>query len=135
MFDSPLNENTHTIYAAKHFLSKSMGEEEFLAAMRLFTDVKRLLRKYHNDSTGFSNHQLLFNKIITIRNLFSTIPTVRMLFFYMDSFSYSTLKTTLIYLKMLPSYSVDIPEVQLDRIKLDDELISQIRQLNIPYLS
>lgn len=128
MFEQPLNSNTYLLYATKHYNNScGLGIEEFNADIKLLTYIKRLLRKYHNKNE--TNVQLLLNQIITMRNIFATIPTVRLLFYYCDSYTYPTLKTILIYLEMLPSDPDIIPEVNMDMIKLDEEFINILRNL------
>lgn len=127
MFEQPLNQNTFPIYASKYYNNPvSMGIHEFNKDLKLLTYIKRILRRYHNNN--IIKLPLLRNHIITLRNTFSTIPSVRLLFYYCDSYTYPALKTMLTFLQMLPANNNVIPEANIDLIRFDDNLIALIRQ-------
>lgn len=125
-FESPLNTNTYIPYASHNYKFRLYSSsDEFKNDIRLLSVVKRALRKYHK--SGDIKLQLLMNHIIILRNIFSTIPADRLLFFYCDTFCYPALKTILTHLNMCPH---DIPEVRIQDIKYDDNLIDIIRTHN-----
>lgn len=126
-FELPLNNNTYIPYAKANFsTSELIGLEEFHDDIKLLTYIKRILRKYHRNPNEIKL-DLLLNHIITLRNVFSTIPTVRLLFFYCDTYTYPALKTILIYLEMMPNDYIYVPEANIELIKLDDTMIECLR--------
>jgi len=126
-FESPLNSNNYTAYALHNYKYRLFNtSDEFKTDIKLLSVVKRALRKYHK--SGDIKLQLLINHIIILRNTFSTIPADRLLFYYCDTFCYPALKTILTYLHMCPH---DIPEVRIQDIKYDDNLIEIIRSENM----
>lgn len=124
-FEAPLNINNYIAYALYNYKYRLFNsQDEFKGDMQNLSSIKRSLRKYYKSDD--IKLQLLLNRIIMLKNTFSTIPADRLLFFSCDTFSYPTLKTLLTYLNMCPS---DIPEVNIQDIKYDDKLIELLRLL------
>lgn len=117
------------MYATKSYENPHMGVDEFNEDIKSLSYIKRLLRKYENSYDGEKIHhqvRLLLNHIITINNQFSSISSIRIIFFYCDTYSYPALKSIFSYLDILPE---SIPEVNLDMIKYDERMINILENI------
>jgi len=122
-FESPLNSNNYIPYALHNYQYRLYNtNDEFNTDIKILSSIKRILRKYYK--TGTIKLQLLLNYITILKNIFSTIPADRLLFYSCDTFCYPALKTVLTYLHMCPH---DIPEARVQDIKYDDHLIELLR--------
>lgn len=106
MADGNINETNFVLYAAKHYNNPDCFDtEEFLADLKRFKYVKRLLNKYKE--TGELKERLILNHIIIIYNIFGIEPATRMLFFRLNG-HYDCLKPFLEFLGYFPKKVYDI---------------------------
>ena len=87
------------------------GEEEFNEDVKRFKYLKRLLRKYHDN--GELKERLILNHIIILSNVFGVEASGTLLFFKIEQEYWSTLKTFMVYLSM-------IPETEMTEIPMDE---------------
>jgi len=122
---SKLNNNNFILYVSKYYENPQCNSmDEFNEDLNRIKYIKRLLRKYIK--TGILRERLILNHLIILQNVFGPKVTSRILFFKVDEELYSELKTFLVYLKYLPD---SIPEVDLEKIPLDNKIVSALREI------
>jgi len=122
---SKLNNNNFILYVSKYYENPQCNSmDEFNEDLNRIKYIKRLLRKYIK--TGILRERLILNHLIILQNVFGPKVTSRILFFKVDEELYSELKTFLVYLKYLPD---SIPEVDLEKIPLDNKIVSVLREI------
>jgi len=122
---SKLNNNNFILYVSKYYENPQCDSmDEFNEDLNRIKYIKRLLRKYIK--TGILRERLILNHLIILQNVFGPKVTSRILFFKVDEELYSELKTFLVYLKYLPD---NIPEVDLEKIPLDNKIVSALREI------
>lgn len=123
-FDILTNDN-FLLYAVKQYEStQCFGVSELNQDLERLIYIKRLLRKYHRYNR--TNLRLLLNHIIIINNLFGPYSSNRILFFYIDEYTYPQLATVLDFLNILQG---NIPEVNISDIEFDEDLLSELKNL------
>ena len=85
-------------------------EEEFYEDIKRFKYLKRLLKKYKD--TGNLKERLVLNHIIVLQNVFGVEAAGTLLFFKIEKEYWSTLKTFMIFLNMIPE--TEMAEIALD---------------------
>lgn len=100
MFDDLTNEN-FLIYAMKAYDRPNCLMSEFNEDMKRFNYLKRLFHKYRK--SGELREQLILNHLMVIYNVFGPEAATRMLFFKMSKEDYSSLKTYLLFLNLMPT--------------------------------
>jgi len=122
---SKLNNNNFILYVSKYYENPQCDSmDEFNEDLNRIKYIKRLLRKYIK--TGILRERLILNHLIILQNVFGPKVTSRILFFKVDEELYSELKTFLVYLKYLPD---NIPEVDLEKIPLDNKIVLVLREI------
>jgi len=122
---SKLNNNNFILYVSKYYENPQCNSmDEFNEDLNRIKYIKRLLRKYIK--TGILRERLILNHLIILQNVFGPKVTSRILFFKVDEELYSELKTFLVYLKYLPD---SIPEADLEKIPLDNKIVSVLREI------
>jgi hypothetical protein len=122
---SKLNNNNFILYVSKYYENPQCNSmDEFNEDLNRIKYIKRLLRKYIK--TGILRERLILNHLIILQNVFGPKVTSRILFFKVDEELYSELKTFLVYLKYLPD---SIPEADLEKIPLDNKIVSALREI------
>ena len=122
---SKLNNNNFILYVSKYYENPQCDSmDEFNEDLNRIKYIKRLLRKYIK--TGILRERLILNHLIILQNVFGPKVTSRILFFKVDEELYSELKTFLVYLKYLPD---SIPEADLEKIPLDNKIVSVLREI------
>jgi hypothetical protein len=99
MFDN-LTEENFVMYAIKCYTSPNCLMSEFEGDLKRTKYLKRLFRRYK--ATNEIKERLILNHIILLNNVFGPEATSRILFFRIDERDYSTLKTFLLFLNILP---------------------------------
>lgn len=131
--NTPLNKHNYVQFAMKMYDNPHCTSiDEFNADMNRVSYIKRHLRKYI--SSGEIVVQLLLNQIIIFCNVFGVKAGVRMLFYRLDTNTYSALKTFLVYLNYVGPSS-NIPELSsggINCIQLDPNLVNILRELDKP---
>lgn len=103
-----LTEDNFFMYAIKNYDNPACkGIVEFNEDMKRFKYLKRLLGRYHAGK-GLKD-RLILNHIIVINNLFGPEASVKMLFYKVDKKHWSSLKTFLVFLNLMPDSETDIP--------------------------
>lgn len=116
-----LNDDNFVLYASKHYDNKQCTEvEEFYDDLNRFKYLKRLLRRY--EMNGELQERLILNHLIVLFNVFGIDAAKRMVFYRVDDYSYSALKTFLVYLNYLR-------EDEYVEIPLDVRIIKVLRNL------
>ena len=95
-----LNDETFHIYAIKSYNDSKWLMGEINEDLKRLKYIKRLIKKYL--VTKVLKERLILNHIIVLSNVFGVEPTVRMLFFKLDSSCYPVLKTFLLFLNYMP---------------------------------
>jgi hypothetical protein len=98
-FDDLTNENI-LLYAVKAYDRPNCIMSEFKDDMKRFNYLKRLFRRYRKE--GELREQLVINHLIVLYNVFGPEVAARLLFFKMAKDDYSTLKTYLLFLNLMP---------------------------------
>ena len=108
-----LNKDNFLLFAIKYYDNpNSSTEEEFNEDLKRFKYVKRWLKKYHE--TGDMNSHLLLNHIIIIFNCWND-AAVPMLFYKLEPYYWTYIKSFLIYLHRISEYPVTgLHEIQED---------------------
>ena len=120
MFEKITSENV-MMFAIKYYDNPQCeGEKEFYDDMKKFKYIKRLLRKY--DDSGVLKERLLLNHIIVLNNLFGPEACVTLLLFKVQKEYWDTLKSFLLYLKI-------IREDELQEVKENKDVLEILRKL------
>lgn len=125
MQEKPLNDEEFLIFSLQHYENPQCGSlEEFYEDLDRIKYLKRLINR--SDGDAEQKNRLILNHLIVLTNVFGIIPCCRILFFRMENKYHQKLKT---YLKYLNVLAVQIPEVDLMKIELDEELMNQLRNI------
>lgn len=98
-FDDLTSDNI-LLFAAKHYDTPNVLMSEFQDDMKRFNYLKRLFKKYKK--IGEVKERLIINHIIVLCNVFGAEAATRMLFYKTSVSDYSTLKTYLVFLSVMP---------------------------------
>lgn len=100
-FMQNLTKKTYFAYALQMYDNPSCsGIEEFQEDLLKIKYIKRLINRYVR--TGEVSPRLLLNHIISIYNVFQPSAVSRLLFFRVHPDAYSSLKTILEYVSLMP---------------------------------
>ena len=99
MFDNLTDDNI-MIYAVKAYDRPDCVMSEFKDDMKRFNYLKRLFRRYRK--IGEIRERLIINHLMVLYNVFGPEVTTRLLFFKMSKDDYSSLKTYLLFLNLMP---------------------------------
>lgn len=120
MFFNELTEDTFLLFAIKNYQNpQSVTKDDFERDLNHFKYIKRLLKKYKK--TGVLKLHLILNHFIVLYNIFGDAATP-MLFFKIDSYLWSPLKTFIIFLNKLP----DFPKCYIHDIELDEYCLQEL---------
>jgi len=123
MIFNELNEENFLLFAIKHYENpQAVTKEDFEKDLHHFKYIKRLLKKYKN--TGELKSHLLLNHFIILYNIFGDAATP-MLFFKIDSYLWSSMKTFVMFLNKLPEY----PKCYLHDIPVDLNCLSELQRI------
>ena len=95
-----LSDDNFMIYAMKAYDKPNCIMSEFEEDLKRIKYVKRLIKRYK--ATGELKERLILNHIIILSNVFGVEPTVRMLFYKLDTEDFEVLKTFLLFLNFMP---------------------------------
>ena len=126
MFDD-LRDDNILLYAIKSYDGLNYIKSEFKDDYRLFRYVKRLLIRYRN--TGEIKINLALNHINMVYNTFGAEAGVRLLFYKMEPVDYSSLKTFLLFLSLMPDvvYGIRGTNIISSDIPVDMTIANQLR--------
>jgi len=124
------NEN-FVLYAAKSYRNDHcLDLEEFHDDLNRIKYIKRLLKRYHK--TGILKERLILNHLIIFYNIFYPENATKMLFFKIDSEYYSSLKTFLIFLNLMPeNFKIDLSSKTIynSDINIDYKIANTLRYI------
>lgn len=124
-----LNNETVELYAIKAYDKHNYVKSEFEEDFKTFRYIKRLLQRYR--ATGDLRENLVLNHINLIYNLFGAEAGTRLLFFKIEREDYSSLKTFLLFLNLMPDviYGIDGRNIKSSEIPVDISLANVLRNL------
>lgn len=123
-----LTEDTFFMYAIKHYDNPACkGMSEFLEDMKRIKYLKRLLGRYHAGK-GLKD-RLILNHIIVINNLFGPEACIKMLFFKVDKKHWSSLKTFLVFLNLMPENVILYNNINETDIPIDMTIANTLRRI------
>lgn len=128
MFDDLNNEN-FLIYAMKSYDRPNCLMSEFNEDMKRFNYLKRLFHKYRK--TGELREQLIINHLVVIYNVFGPEAATRMLFFKTSKDDFSSLKTYLLFLNLMPNIVRGIKgkDIRSSSIEVDLKIAETLRKI------
>ena len=123
-----LTDVNFVMYAMKHYENPQFtGIDEFHEDLNRIKYIKRLLGRYQQ--RGILKERLILNHIIILGNLFGPVPTCRILFFKIEERLHSSLRTFLEFLNYIPSVSSEIPEVSIEDIPTDLNVVKTLKEM------
>lgn len=99
VFDDLNNDNV-TIYAVKAYDRPNCIMSEFKDDMKRFNYLKRLFKRYRKFDE--LRERLVINHLVVLCNVFGPEAATRLLFYKMSKDDYSSLKTYLVFLSVMP---------------------------------
>ena len=125
MTDDILSDEEFLIFSLRHYDNPQCESlEEFYEDLDRIKYLKRLLNRLDGDLQ--QRNRLILNHIIILTNVFGMVPANRILFFRMEENYHKYLKTYLQYLNLL---ALSIPEVNIDSIQVDMELLKELERI------
>lgn len=125
-----LNANTIDMYMMRLYHNpQCIGIEEYQEDISRLKYLKRLLNRY--TEAGELKERLILNHIIVISNLFGAEPTARILFYHVDEKHWSTLKTVMTFLQIMPEVikSIRGKDVIDSDIAIDSLIAERLREI------
>lgn len=123
-----LTEDTFFMYAIKHYDNPACkGLSEFNEDMKRFKYLKRLLGRYHAGK-GLKD-RLILNHIIVINNLFGPEASVKMLFYKVEKKHWSSLKTFLVFLNLMPENVTLYNDINESDVPIDMQIANVLRRI------
>ena len=122
-----LNEDTFTVYAAKHYdMKKAAGVDEFYDDLKRFQYLKRLFKRY--EESGELKVRLILNHLIVIYNCFG-VPATPMLYMKLEEY-HNYLTPFVLMLGYLPD-NIEYGEKKIisSDIPLDSVIIEELRKI------
>ena len=115
-----LNEDTHILFAIKHYENPHcVTREDFDEDMKRFKYLKRLLKRYVRG--GPLRTHLIINHLIILYNVFGEAATP-LIFYRLEREYWSILKTILIYLNKYPMN-------MLPNLEIDEDIKDELNQI------
>ena len=128
MNEPSLTNKNFLLYAMKHYSNPRCSDmDEFNEDLNRIKYIKRLLGRYQQ--RGILKERLILNHIIILGNLFGPVPTCRILFFKIEERLHSSLRTFLEFLNYIPSVSSEIPEVSIEDIPTDLNVVKTLKEM------
>lgn len=124
-----LDDDNVLLYAIKAYDKLNYVKSEFEEDYKTFRYVKRLLQRYR--SSGELRENLILNHINLIYNLFGVEAGTRLLFFKIDAEDYSSLKTFLVFLNLMPENVRGIrgKDIHTGDISVDMRIANVLRKI------
>lgn len=128
LFDD-LRTDNFMLYAAKAYDKPNCLMSEFVEDMKRFNYLKRLFHKYRKN--GELREQLVLNHLIVIYNVFGLEAATRMLFYKTSKDDFSTLKTFLLFLNLMPNVVRGIKgrDIRSSDIEVDFKIADVLRKI------
>ena len=124
-----INNETVELYAIKAYDKHNYVKSEFEEDFKTFRYIKRLLQRYR--ATRDLRENLVLNHINLIYNMFGAEAGTRLLFFKIEKEDYSSLKTFLLFLNLMPDviYGINGKNIKSSEIPVDISLANVLRNL------
>ena len=124
-----LDDDNVLLYAIKAYDKRNYVKSEFEEDYKTFRYVKRLLQRYRMN--GELRENLVVNHINLIYNLFGVEAGTRLLFFKMEREDYSSLKTFLLFLNVMPEIVRGIrgKDIHSSDISVDMTIADALRKI------
>jgi hypothetical protein len=124
-----LNSETVELCAIKAYDSPHFIISEFKDDFKHFNYLKRLFRRYHKEKV--LREQLIINHLVAIYNVFNTTEATRLLFYSVNKHDYSSLKTFLVFMGLMPDKidSIRGETIYSYDISLDPIIIRFLKEL------
>ncbi len=128
MNEPSLTNKNFLLYAMKHYSNPRCSDmDEFNEDLNRIKYIKRLLGRYQQK--GILKERLILNHMIILGNLFGPVPTCRILFFKIEERLHSSLRTFLEFLNYIPPISSEIPEVSIEDIPTDLNVVKTLKEM------
>jgi len=116
-----LNEDTFTLFAARHFYNPTcIDAEEFYEDIKRFKYVKRLLNRYIDQ--GVLAERLILNHLVVIFNVFTIPAGLKMLEYKLEEKHWPVIKPFLIKLSIIENN-------KYTGITMDQRVVDQLRKI------
>lgn len=127
-FGNLTNDNI-MLYAVKAYDKPNIIMSEFKDDMKRFNYLKRLFRRYRK--YGELREQLVLNHLVVLYNVFGPEVATRLLFFKMSKDDYSSLKTYLLFLNMMPDriFGIKGADILSSSIPVDMRVAESLRKI------
>lgn len=128
VFDDLNNDNV-TIYAVKAYDRPNCIMSEFKDDMKRFNYLKRLFKRYRKFDE--LRERLVLNHLVVLYNVFGPEAATRLLFYKMSKDDYSSLKTYLVFLSVMPDRvkSIKGQDIISSEIPVDMTIAEALRQI------
>ncbi len=128
VFDDLNNDNV-TIYAVKVYDRPNCIMSEFKDDMKRFNYLKRLFKRYRKFDE--LRERLVLNHIVVLCNVFGPEAASRLLFYKMSKDDYSSLKTYLVFLSVMPDRIRGIKgqDIISSDIPVDMKIAEKLREI------
>ena len=128
MFENLTNDNV-VMYAIKAYDKPNCIMSEFTDDMKRFNYLKRLFQRYRKYNE--LREQLVLNHLVVIYNVFGPEVATRLLFFKMSKDDYSSLKTYLLFLNLMPERIIGIKNKDISSVDIpvDNILVDVLRKI------
>ena len=124
-----LDDGNVLLYAIKAYDRRNYVKSEFEEDYKTFRYIKRLLQRYRVNNELREN--LILNHINFIRNTFGVDAGTRLLFLKMEKCDWSSLKTFLIYLNLMPEivHGIRGEDIHSSSISVDLHIAEVLRKI------
>lgn len=124
-----LNEGNVLLYAVKHYEKPNYLTSEFDEDFKRIQYLQKLFHRYENK--GELKDRLILNHLIVLYNVFGAEAACRMLFLKITKKHWTSLKTFLIYLNIMPDIvlAIDGSDILSSNIQLDEKIIHALRKI------
>lgn len=128
VFDDLNNDNV-TIYAVKAYDRPNCIMSEFKDDMKRFNYLKRLFKRYRKFDE--LRERLVLNHLVVLYNVFGPEAATRLLFYKMSKDDYSSLKTYLVFLSVMPDRVRGIKgqDILSSEIPIDFKVAGVLREI------
>jgi len=127
-FDNLTKENI-LLYLIKAYNSPNLIMSEFEQDMKRFDYLKKLFSRYRTKNE--LRIQLILNHIVVLYNVLGPEVVIRSLFYKVTTDDYSTIKTFLLFLNLMPNTIRGINGININSsdIPVDINIAIQLREL------
>lgn len=124
-----LNDGNVLLYAVKCYDKPTYLTSEFEEDFKRIQYLQKLFYRYENKAE--LKERLILNHLIVLYNVFGAEASSRMLFLKINKQHWSTLKTFLIYLNMMPDIirSVNGSDIYSASIQVDMKVAQALRKI------